>query len=65
MAQKATIDGKDYDLDTLSDAAKNQIMNLRVADQRIAQLNQELALAQTARNAYARALMEALPKETN
>ena len=30
-----TIDGKEYALDSLNDTAKNQLMNLRAADQKI------------------------------
>ena len=62
-SQKVTIDDKEYDPDKLSDAAKGQIVNLKVADQEIASLQQKLAIAQTARNAYATALKEELPEE--
>jgi len=57
-----TIDGRQYDLKDLSDNAKAQIGNLRVTDQEIQRLNQQLAIAQTARAAYARALQSELPK---
>jgi glycerate kinase len=63
QAQKVTIDGKEYAVDALNDAAKNQLMNLRVADQKIASVQQELAMLQTARNSYAKVLAENLPKE--
>jgi len=56
------IDGNDYEIETLSDAAKNQITSMRVADQEIANLQQKLALAQTARMAYANALKAELPE---
>ena len=56
-----TIDGKDYELDALSDQAKAQLMSLRTCDQKIQQLQMDLAIAQTARNAYANALKAALP----
>ena len=62
-SQKVTIDDKEYDPDKLSDAAKGQIVNLKVVDQEIASLQQKLAIAQTARNAYATALKEELPEE--
>ena len=62
QAQTITIDGKEYDLESLSSEAKNQLMNVRVADQKIATTQQDLAVLQTARNAYARALSDALPK---
>ena len=62
-SQKVTIDDKEYDPDNLSDSAKGQIVNLQVVDQEIASLQQKLAIAQTARNAYATALKEELPEE--
>lgn len=62
-AQTITIDGKDYALEDLSEAAKGQLTNLRVVDQEIARLQQQQAIAQTARNAYANALKEQLPKD--
>ena len=46
----------------LSEKAKSQVMNLQITDQEISRLNHQLAIAQTARAAYARALSEALPK---
>lgn len=55
-----TIDGVTYKLSDLSDIAKNQLMNVRVTDQEIARLNQLLAIAQTARAAYAKALADEL-----
>ncbi|MCG5534656.1 DUF6447 family protein [Ectothiorhodospira mobilis] len=57
-----TIDGTEYPLDQLSENARNQVMNLRVTDQEIARLKQQLAICQTARAAYARALEAELPK---
>ena len=62
-SQKVTIDDKEYDPDNLSDSAKGQIVNLQVVDQEIVSLQQKLAIAQTARNAYATALKEELPEE--
>ena len=59
-----TIDGKEYDTEQLNDAAKAQITNVQLVDQKIAQLQQELAIMQTARNAYANALQAELPKES-
>lgn len=59
-----TIDGREYDTEQLSDAAKSQVTNLQLVDQKIAQLQQELAIMQTARNAYAQALQAELPKES-
>ena len=62
MATAITIDGKEYDLDQLSEAAKSQLTNIQVTDQEIARLQQRLAIAQTARQAYARALQGELPE---
>ena len=51
-----TIDDKEYNIADLSEAAKSQIVNLQVVDQEIANLKQQLAIMQTARNAYGAAL---------
>ncbi len=58
-----TIDEKEYDIELLSDEAKKQIVSMQVADQEIAAVQRKLAIAQTARNAYANALREELPEE--
>ncbi|MFC6640155.1 hypothetical protein GV827_20645 [Sulfitobacter sp. JBTF-M27] len=60
---KVTIDGKEYDTDTLPDEAKANIQNVQFCEQKIAELRREMAIAQTARNAYAQALKGALPKD--
>lgn len=57
------IDGKDYDTDALSDEARDNMQNIRFCDQRLQELQRELAIVQTARNAYATALKNALPKD--
>lgn len=54
------IDNKDYDTDQMSDEAKNQLANVQLTDQEIQGLQVRLAIAQTARNAYAQALNAAL-----
>lgn len=61
-ARTITIDGQEYALSDLSEHARSQISNLRVTDAEIARLKRQLAIVQTARAAYARALSEALPK---
>ena len=61
-ARTVTIDGKEYALDSLNDTAKNQLMNLRAADQKINALQQDLAMFQTARNSYAKVLSDNLPE---
>jgi hypothetical protein len=60
-----TIDNVEYVSEQLSESAKAQLLNLQATDAEIQRLNIQLAIAQTARNAYARALTEALPKTTN
>ncbi|MBL1421056.1 MAG: hypothetical protein COC24_011160 [Alphaproteobacteria bacterium] len=55
------MDGIEYDLDSLSDGAKSQLVNLQLVDQKIKTLRQDLAIMQTARNAYANALVGDLP----
>ena len=54
------IDNIDYDLDTLSDDAKVQLQMLQIAEQEVQRLQAQLAMIQTARIAYAKALKEAL-----
>jgi len=56
-----TIDNVEYELDSLSEDAKNQFTSLQFVDQKLAQLNAEAAVYQTARIAYANALNAALP----
>jgi hypothetical protein len=60
---KITIDEKEYLISDLSDQAKAELGSMNVVDQKIANLQQEISIMQTARNAYARALGEALPKD--
>lgn len=55
------IDNQDYDTDTLSAEAKAQLASLQMTDTEIQRLNVQLAIAQTARMAYANALKQALP----
>ncbi|MDD2556743.1 MAG: DUF6447 family protein [Desulfuromonas sp.] len=63
MSGKVTIDGKDYVFDDLSDKAKNDLLSVRAVDRKINENKQEMAILQTARNAYARSLSEQLPVE--
>lgn len=62
--QTLTIDGTEYNAADLSENARAQVVNLRVTDQEIERLQRQLAIHQTARTAYARALSEELPKPT-
>ena len=56
QGRTVTIDGTEYKLADLSDNARQQLANLRVADTEIRRLERQLALARTARQAYARVL---------
>ncbi|AVT82967.1 DUF6447 family protein [Rhodopseudomonas palustris] len=58
-----TIDGRQFDLDGLSDEARQQAANIQVIDQEMARLKTQMLIYQTARNAFAVALQQALPKE--
>ena len=57
------IDGKDYALDALTDETKQLLTNIRVVDREIVRLRTQLAIAQTARAAYARAVSDVLPQQ--
>lgn len=57
-----TIDGTEYPLAALTDDAKGQLASMQTVDQKIAEAQQELAILQTARNAYANALKGFLPE---
>lgn len=57
-----TIDGKPYPLESLSDVARSQIINLRATEQEIARQQSLLAMLQTARATYAQALQAELDK---
>ncbi|WP_422018786.1 hypothetical protein [Roseibium sp.] len=60
---KVTIDGREYAVADLSQDALNQLSSMTVVDRKIGELQQEIAILQTARNAYAQALAAALPKD--
>ena len=47
-----TIDGTEYDTDKLSDKAKPLLASVQACDNKIQQLQMELAMIQTARTAY-------------
>ena len=55
-----TIDDKQYDLDTLSEEAKAQLVSIQFVDQELQRINAQAAVLQTARVAYSKALNEAL-----
>lgn len=55
-----TLDGVDYHSENLSDVAKSQIKNIQFSDEQILQLQNELAISNTARKGYIRALTSEL-----
>lgn len=56
------IDGTDYPLESLSANAQSQVANIRFVDTQVQQLNNELAVADTARLGYTSALKAELQK---
>jgi hypothetical protein len=60
--QKITIDEVEYNLSDLSDNAKAQLLNIQFVDAQIQQLNNEWAVADTARIVYTNALKAELTK---
>ena len=63
--KKISIDGTEYVLDDLSDNAKAQLLNIQFVDAQIQQLNNEWAVADTARIGYTRALKAELAKSSD
>ena len=61
--QTITIDGKDYDPEGFSAEEKAQFEMIVACDKKIAVLQSEAAIVQTARNAYVAALRELLAKD--
>ena len=55
-----TIDNKEYDIESLSEESKAQLVSLRYVDNELAQIQARVAALQTARNAYGRALKQTL-----
>ena len=58
-----THDGKDYKIADLSKEAQEQLQSLQLAEAEIKRLKMQLAMIQTARNAYQQALVTVLPKD--
>ena len=56
-----TVDGVTYKFSDLTENARKQLVNVRITEQEIARLQQQLAIAKTARAAYAMALAQELP----
>ena len=60
--ERVNIDGEEYLLSSLTDNAKNQIKSISFVDSQILQLNNEWAIADTARIGYTNALKLELNK---
>lgn len=60
LPQYISINGTSYASAKLSDEAKQQAVNIQAVDAELARLQQQMAFAQTARNAYSAALIEAV-----
>lgn len=54
------IDEVEYELELLNEDVKAQLLSVQHTDQKIAELQRDLAIAQTARASYASALRELL-----
>ena len=61
IVQSINIDGVDYDAAKLSPEAMAQLGSIRFVDQELERLQAQMAVLQTARLAYAKALKELLP----
>jgi len=60
--QTVTIDGTTYKLTDLSEQARAQLKNIQFCDAQIQQLQNELAVSDTARIGYSKALKRELEK---
>ena len=59
---KITVDDIEYNFDDVTENAKTQLMNIQFVDAQIQQLNNEWAVADTARIGYTAALKAELEK---
>ena len=62
---KITVDGIDYNTEDLTDNGKAQLASLQFLEQQMIKLKSEIAVYQTARNAYAQALKAELDKTSD
>ena len=61
---KITVDGIEYNTEDLSDNGKAQLASLQFLEVRMSKLQNEIAVFQTAKNAYISALKAELQKES-
>ncbi|ARU55020.1 MAG: DUF6447 family protein [Pseudomonadales bacterium] len=59
---KISINGQEYNIADLSDAAKAQLQSLQFAKAEVQRLQAQIAIAKTAEASYQRALVDNLPK---
>lgn len=60
LPQYITINGTAYASDKLNAEARSQAANIQAVDAELARLQRQMAIAQTARNAYTAALIDAV-----
>lgn len=60
---EVTVDGITYKLSELSNEAREQVTSLQYVDAQIGDLKAKLAVFQTARNAYEKALQQLVPRQ--
>ena len=61
---KITVDGIEYNTEDLSDNGKAQLASLQFLEVQMSRLQNEIAVFQTAKNAYISALKAELQKES-
>jgi len=61
---KINFDGVEYEVESLSQETRSEFEMLVASEQRMRELQRDLAIIQTARNAYANGLKERLRSET-
>ena len=60
-AKTISINNQEYAVDSLSEVAKAQLINLRIVDKEISRLKMQLGIAQTARSVFAKGVLTNLP----
>ena len=60
-----TIDGVEYEADKMSENARSQIINIQFVDEELQRLQNELAVSDTARMAYERAMKSEYKEKVN
>jgi predicted DNA binding CopG/RHH family protein len=58
-----TLNGKEYVVSDLSQEAQQQFINVKIAENEINRIKQQLAIAETAYNVYRRSLIAAIAEK--